>query len=191
DLPRLAYADWLDERGGEADVARAEFIRLHVSLARSAADATDRESITFRVGYLWQRHRTEWFGPAAVRLEVDCCERGLLSGLTVPWLTTLVNAAGRTEQPWPLGPVPLVDDASYRRPWKIQGCEGYHVEREESNAWPGLASWGSMRLREYGLPTLRSPHLVNLTSIEVHESAIGWRGLVVIADGMHRLRSAR
>jgi uncharacterized protein (TIGR02996 family) len=30
DAPRLVYADWLDERGGPGDVARAEFIRLTV-----------------------------------------------------------------------------------------------------------------------------------------------------------------
>jgi uncharacterized protein (TIGR02996 family) len=31
DTPRLAYADWLDERGGEANTARAEFIRLQIA----------------------------------------------------------------------------------------------------------------------------------------------------------------
>lgn len=30
DLPRLVFADWLDERGGPGDAARAEFIRLTV-----------------------------------------------------------------------------------------------------------------------------------------------------------------
>jgi uncharacterized protein (TIGR02996 family) len=29
DLPRLVYADWLDDRGGPGDAERAEFIRLH------------------------------------------------------------------------------------------------------------------------------------------------------------------
>lgn len=31
DLPRLVYADWLDERGAEGDAERAEFIRLHIA----------------------------------------------------------------------------------------------------------------------------------------------------------------
>jgi uncharacterized protein (TIGR02996 family) len=34
DVPRLAYADWLDEHGGESARARAEFIRVQVALAR-------------------------------------------------------------------------------------------------------------------------------------------------------------
>ncbi|MCE9564828.1 MAG: TIGR02996 domain-containing protein [Planctomycetes bacterium] len=31
DTPRLVYADWLDEQGGDANVARAEFIRIQVA----------------------------------------------------------------------------------------------------------------------------------------------------------------
>lgn len=34
DVPRLAYADWLDENGDENDRARAEFIRVQIALAR-------------------------------------------------------------------------------------------------------------------------------------------------------------
>lgn len=34
DLPRLVYADFLDERGGPGDVERAEFIRVQVEIAR-------------------------------------------------------------------------------------------------------------------------------------------------------------
>ena len=35
DGPRLRCADWLDEQGGPADVARAEWIRIEVALART------------------------------------------------------------------------------------------------------------------------------------------------------------
>ena len=38
DLPRLAYADWLEERGDAAGRARASFIRLQIELARLAED---------------------------------------------------------------------------------------------------------------------------------------------------------
>jgi uncharacterized protein (TIGR02996 family) len=34
DVPRLAYADWLDEHGGAAARDRAEFVRAQVALAR-------------------------------------------------------------------------------------------------------------------------------------------------------------
>jgi uncharacterized protein (TIGR02996 family) len=35
DVPRLAYADWLDETGGAPERARAEFVRAQVALART------------------------------------------------------------------------------------------------------------------------------------------------------------
>ena len=34
DTPRLVYADWLEEQGGESNVARAEYIRLEIEHAR-------------------------------------------------------------------------------------------------------------------------------------------------------------
>ena len=40
DVRRLAYADWLDERGGPADAARAAFIRLQIARVRDVATAT-------------------------------------------------------------------------------------------------------------------------------------------------------
>ena len=40
DVRRLAYADWLDERGAPEDAARAEFIRLQIARLRGAALTT-------------------------------------------------------------------------------------------------------------------------------------------------------
>jgi uncharacterized protein (TIGR02996 family) len=53
DTPRLAYADWLDEQGGESNIARAEFIRLQITAAAKCDDPdklffTDRETELFR-----------------------------------------------------------------------------------------------------------------------------------------------
>ncbi len=39
DVRRLAYADWLDERGTPEDAARAEFIRLQIARVRDVATA--------------------------------------------------------------------------------------------------------------------------------------------------------
>lgn len=36
DTPRLAYADWLDDRGQSGDAERAEFIQVQVGLARES-----------------------------------------------------------------------------------------------------------------------------------------------------------
>lgn len=42
DVPRLAYADWLDEHGGAAARDRAEFVRAQVELARVPPEVAAR-----------------------------------------------------------------------------------------------------------------------------------------------------
>ena len=44
DLPRLVFADWLDERGYEA---RARFLRAHVELASLATDSPRRRQLAW------------------------------------------------------------------------------------------------------------------------------------------------
>ena len=45
DLPKLVYADWLDEHGRHA---RAEFIRVQCELARLSADDPVRAALAIR-----------------------------------------------------------------------------------------------------------------------------------------------
>jgi uncharacterized protein (TIGR02996 family) len=61
DTPRLIYADCLDEIGGEANVARARFIRLQIELARETNTSwfarADRLSESARLA---SRHAVTW-----------------------------------------------------------------------------------------------------------------------------------
>lgn len=52
DTPRLVFADYLDELGTPEAAARAEFIRLHVHLARLPLGSPDREPIRRRIDQL-------------------------------------------------------------------------------------------------------------------------------------------
>jgi uncharacterized protein (TIGR02996 family) len=45
DVPRLVYADWLDEVGDESDRARAELIRIQIELARLPAGEAVRSNL--------------------------------------------------------------------------------------------------------------------------------------------------
>jgi uncharacterized protein (TIGR02996 family) len=63
DLPRLMFADWLDEFGGAADRARAEFIRVQVELASGAADGSRLLDLTNREKQLLHLHREAWLAP--------------------------------------------------------------------------------------------------------------------------------
>ena len=42
DAPRLIYADWLEEQGGAADLARAELIRVQCELEGAVEDGPPR-----------------------------------------------------------------------------------------------------------------------------------------------------
>ncbi len=64
DLPRLVYADWLDERGEESDAAQAEYIRLEIELARAdpgERPTTGRGGMGKRSAALLARHGAAWF----------------------------------------------------------------------------------------------------------------------------------
>lgn len=63
DTARLVYADYLDEQGGAANAARAEFIRLQVRLA--ALDESDpaRDALEDRENELLRANEAAWLGP--------------------------------------------------------------------------------------------------------------------------------
>jgi uncharacterized protein (TIGR02996 family) len=68
DLPRLIYADWLDEA---EEIDRAELIRVQIKRAHAATDrllATEQKLLG-PGGNLFSQQRREWALPAAVRDE--------------------------------------------------------------------------------------------------------------------------
>jgi uncharacterized protein (TIGR02996 family) len=60
DAPRLVYADWLDERGGEANSARAEFIRAQCESALLAAFDPRYAALRVREKELLRAWRKGW-----------------------------------------------------------------------------------------------------------------------------------
>jgi uncharacterized protein (TIGR02996 family) len=63
DVPRLIFADWLDEQGDERSVARASFIRVQIALARLPEDDPRRSSLLISERALLDAHRGEWEAP--------------------------------------------------------------------------------------------------------------------------------
>src|SRR5262245_24225920 len=61
DLPRLVFADWLDENGDEAARAWAEFIRLQCRAARLPEDSSARQHHESRAALL-RKHGPDWRG---------------------------------------------------------------------------------------------------------------------------------
>lgn len=60
DLPRLVYADWLDETGEPAKVARAEFIRVQCELAKMDEDGPMWKELKARQDVLWDANKAYW-----------------------------------------------------------------------------------------------------------------------------------
>ena len=60
DLPRLAYADWLEENGHPC---RAEFVRLQLDLAPLPDDDSRRPGLIERERQLLRKHERTWLGP--------------------------------------------------------------------------------------------------------------------------------
>jgi uncharacterized protein (TIGR02996 family) len=61
DTVRLAYADFLDELGGESNAARAEFIRVQCERATRGGDPTRRTFLLKRSMQLIQEYGRSWF----------------------------------------------------------------------------------------------------------------------------------
>jgi uncharacterized protein (TIGR02996 family) len=74
DLPRLVFADWLEEHG---DLPRAEFIRLQCQGAAMPAGAA-RYEVEERARAIRWEHEQKWLGPLRGRARWWCFHRGFL-----------------------------------------------------------------------------------------------------------------
>src|SRR5262245_12704997 len=83
DTPRLVLADYLDEKGGELDVARAEFIRLQVMFARAEGNTPETIAARVRAGALQKRYGRAW-GLPDLRRDPWCkVRRGFIDELVI------------------------------------------------------------------------------------------------------------
>jgi uncharacterized protein (TIGR02996 family) len=133
DLPRLIYADWLDEHG---DAARAEFIRVQIERARLSADDERQDALAAREKELLIRYGPEWGLPFELRGQVF--RRGFVEAVTAdtPQFLRRADAIFRQQ---PVSDLSLLDAARYNGP--LAGCE--HLRRirclkTEAGGLPGV-----------------------------------------------------
>lgn len=209
DAPRLILADWLEEHGGPADLARAEFVRAEIELARLPGEDPRRPEWGSRSMKLQARHQGEWLGPL-YKLASCWFWRGLLSieirpgqlfsrvvtdwmeGEDAAWLTGL-RVNGLTMH----GARRLA-----RRPF-LAGITSLGVRGDLGDAGvvalaasPHLSSLrclelGSNYLQDAGVQALASsPHLANLTRLSLSFTAVGSPGAATLANSPHLDRLA-
>ncbi len=83
DIPRLVYADWLDEQG---DV-RAEFIRVQCELARFNAGDPWCDDLRIRERVLLDDFAQDWLGPFASIVEDFQFHRGFVEEICISYST--------------------------------------------------------------------------------------------------------
>jgi uncharacterized protein (TIGR02996 family) len=85
DLPRLIYADYLDERGDP----RGEFIRAQIEVARLPRGDARRKKLKERATQLRDRHEPEWVGPLREFIDGWEFRRGFVEAVTLGALAFL------------------------------------------------------------------------------------------------------
>jgi uncharacterized protein (TIGR02996 family) len=192
DLPRLVFADWLDEHG---DSARAEFIRLQCA---GLVDDT-------RICELETMHRTEWLGPLARIVYRAEFRRGFVEHATLPAVVFLAQGSTLRRQT-PLRGVTLLGAGRVLTPLMdvphLRGLAALHLTGARLGddgvrllaSSPALAGFSTLRLGDNvigdgGVTALaRSQHLTALTKLVLRDNAIGDGGAWELAHSPYLSR---
>src|SRR5688500_3802818 len=80
DIPRLIYADWLEERGNP----RGELVRIQCELARLPAADERRPALQSRELLLLNQHAKGWAGPLRAWVSRWEFHRGMIETVRLP-----------------------------------------------------------------------------------------------------------
>ncbi len=163
DGPRLIYADYLDESELPADIARAEFIRVQLALARLDDEHSQRRTLVRRQNELLLSWRTEW--TKGLRGLISGCEfrRGLLDTVSVD-SRFFCERGERLFRNSAVRRVKFLDAGA--RIDKLAQCPALANIRELDLCGNDLGNGGLNLL-------LRSPHLGRLESLDLSFNGIG------------------
>jgi uncharacterized protein (TIGR02996 family) len=182
DVPRLVYADWLEERGDP----RGEFIRLQCALASMPDDDERRWSLLVRERQLLWLYGKGWAGPVRRQVRRYAFRRGFVEAVTLGAADFLAQG----EDLLRLAPVRqvrllnaqacLAGLAASPLLNRLAGLDLRHTDGlDVARAWPLLRSPRLAGLRALGLrgtglvssPGLRAlaacPHLTSLTALDL------------------------
>jgi uncharacterized protein (TIGR02996 family) len=172
DAPRLAYANWLEERG---DRERAEFIWVQLDLARLPEDAPSRNALERRERELLREHKHEWgASPWCRRLR-----RGFVESISLD-LNTFLDHAEEIFTQLPVREVVVYD-----------ACEDNVPDLSTSPFLTRLSSLqvlggnaGPLSDRDI-IPLARSPYLGHLVSLDLSYNSIGDGFVQELASSLH------
>jgi uncharacterized protein (TIGR02996 family) len=204
DLPRLVYADWLDERGDPF----GEFIRLQCERARMEPDGSGDERLTARIntrdvalwkspevrdGVLRAAGRPSGFEPLAVAMPEaqglaalfrrenvrlsGLIHRGILEELIVP--STALNGKSKSLKSWPRVVHPTI-----RVRGTLNGLKSIHSTQPKKLTLDFTRSRYQNEFRRPGSSSLRDRLMTDLELPALKELLIRVHGQVDIRDAL-------
>jgi uncharacterized protein (TIGR02996 family) len=166
DLPRLVYADWLDEHG---DPARAEFIRTQIELAKLPDHDPRFRALEDREHELLCEHEVGWIGNGADGLSEWEWRRGFVDEITAQG--SVVEAVNFDAFRHPLRVLHITTSHSPIHFFRLQRA-WWATVNELSWDGPHLSIWSvasflSRAVERHGhiMPHLRELNLVGLSGV--------------------------
>jgi carbon storage regulator CsrA len=206
EVPRLIYADWLEEQGDP----RGEFIRVQCALAQLPMGDPRGSALAERERALGDEHGPTWRSELPPVLRDQPFVRGFVeaAGLGVPefhCLAPVVFASAPVRhlqvQPWefwPPGAVARGMAALLASPYlgrlAVLEVGSHNLGDEEAlrlAASPHLANLSALVLRDNligaagALALARSPHLAGLTALDLTGNRVGAAGAFALATSPH------
>lgn len=187
DLHRLAWADWLDDRGEDAHAA---FLRAQLELPSLELDDPRRDMLEDQADDLLAAHETEWAGRVGELALEWRWSRGCIEHATL-WADTLLAHGEELFQSMPIRGLRLLadaDDLPRLADWPLLD----RIERLELAHTKDSSPFASPYLRDGPiLALLSSRYLTRLTQLDLRGQGIEGPALQAIVDSglLSRLRS--
>jgi uncharacterized protein (TIGR02996 family) len=199
EVVRLAYADWLLERGDPAGAARGEFIQVQCSLA--SRGRTVPAALKAREQALLAAYRDAWTAPLKKKIVLSCeFRRGFVERVVMESSAFLRKA----EQLFALAPVQEVrlttgwSKALADSPW-LAKLRGLDLQRQNIGdeglrlllGSPHLTRLTTLdlsynRLTDEGaLELARSPYLARITTLHLAYNRLSMRGVGALYESPH------
>lgn len=204
DIPRLVYADWLEENG---QAERAEFIRTQVELP-GVRDRGRSLELLRQLRALMVEYRDRWLGPLATAAPEAVFERGFVQEVTLD-AGVFLDMAEQLLATHPITRVRLVRLGGLMG--EIAACEhlgvltGLDLSENHLDDQGALALAGSPNLSRLAVLELRrtgirpvglsalvsSPRLAGLTTLSLRDNQLGDEGVEALVQSLRLPRLTR
>jgi uncharacterized protein (TIGR02996 family) len=172
DAPRLAAADWLEEKG---DADRAQFIRLQCERGPVQEDDTLRDVLPDPEGILFRQHREEWLSEVQTwARDKAIFRRGFAGSIKATPRAFLKGAAGLFRKA-PIDEVRLSHVVGFEK--QLAECEYLAKLRRLNLEFTRIPPKSAKVL-------FTSPHLVNLRTIDLMHTDLSAESLQILSESL-------